>query len=492
MQKCNWHKIRSHFWADDKTYKLIQDLFPWQQVSPGTYQVYTDLMVRSAWRDRIDEEFGNVINYPLYSGWLKANGASGKDITALVEAGILATDNLYYFNKEESKCKHFWIPEYILQEFEAKAFFAKSRVVNIFTGKKYKPKEGRNKPMARQSVSVYENGNLKASKLIVDAIAAISKPVEVNVGALRNYATRLLRWQSRWEAQGKTINKKKRFASRCNQACRLAIYLGQDSIGEFAHYIPQFSHCYTGRISELANGLQSSANVIKKLLLRDIKHANLDLKASQLHGLNYFTNSAELLSVINNIYPAAATLGIPKAIVKAAVFGTMFNCGQTNKGVLELEAYTKKHRIPFEAINQFLRVIAKECVKAIDIFKGKFDQHYQNHAGKKLTVGELVDMAYEDWQEFEAKHKKRAQHIVNKKEFVDHAINKKLLAFYIQGLEAYIIHSLTVAGADNGYTVISNQHDGIIVVGEYQNAYKELESINNTLEYKFELENKPL
>lgn len=490
MSSNNWHKIKTHFWADTATYNFLRGLYDWDTASPGTYAVYVDLLIRNAWAGRFDDEFDDKVKtYPLDSRWLRANDAEG--IKHLLAANILHCDNLYYLGK----CRYFYIPDPILQQFEQLAFSAKPRDINIFTGKKHIKKPGRSKPVSTSTVSHYDNnGHIKCSGLIIDAINSINN-VPVNVAALKRYAIRLNGWLARWQAQGKKINNTGRFIKAAKAASGLVAHVEQfrDNDSDIVIYQPVYNPCYTGRIFELLRGLQGISASAKKCLLKGIEYTNFDLVSSQLHIMHYYTKSAQLLDTIKNIYVTAKQLNLPKPIVKEAVYGTIFNCGSFgNKGYQALKVYAATRLIDLSLIIEMLNIIARNCLQALDIFKASFYYYYQNKAGQKLSIKNILDMAEEEWVKFCKKQKKRACYITTREEFIDHECDKKLLAFYIQGLEAYIIHALTIAGAQNGYKVISNQHDGIIVTGNAQNVYNVMAKINAELGYQFQLAQKNL
>jgi len=47
---------------------------------------------------------------------------------------------------------------------------------------------------------------------------------------------------------------------------------------------------------------------------------------------------------------------------------------------------------------------------------------------------------------------------------------RQAAAFILQGQEAAFVHRLTVLGKDGGFVPISNQHDGLVVIGDIPKA----------------------
>ena len=47
-----------------------------------------------------------------------------------------------------------------------------------------------------------------------------------------------------------------------------------------------------------------------------------------------------------------------------------------------------------------------------------------------------------------------------------HKLRAKLAAFVLQGQEAYFVHALTLLGEKYGFTVLANEHDGLVTLGE--------------------------
>jgi hypothetical protein len=58
-----------------------------------------------------------------------------------------------------------------------------------------------------------------------------------------------------------------------------------------------------------------------------------------------------------------------------------------------------------------------------------------------------------------------------------------MAAFYLQGVEAGYIHWITVLSKDFGYTCLSNQHDGLVTIGEIPEEAREIAKQRSGLKY---------
>ena len=69
-------------------------------------------------------------------------------------------------------------------------------------------------------------------------------------------------------------------------------------------------------------------------------------------------------------------------------------------------------------------------------------------------------------------------------------LKRKLAAFFLQGVEAGYIHWITILSKDFGYEVLSNQHDGVVVLGEIPEEAMQIAKQRSGLKYA-ELVEKP-
>jgi hypothetical protein len=496
----NWHIIQPYLWADKTVYDFVQSLFPWETIDSGTRLVYVDLLKRSMWMAYLKGEFNR---YPMSYDWLKYYNSF--DIQKLVKHGIIYCD---FLCKKGEKCYKYWIPQEIVKQFESLILEAKVHKINLYTGAKW-TKGNQKKPDSRTSPKYYDgNKNMLISSLIYQSLNSMH-PAPLNVDNFNYYVTRLVLWLARL-AKNKPLTpeqeKKSRLFIQYNRCRRFLEYLKQDD-REFSDYKALYKVCYTGRIYEITGGIQTATPYARKCLFQCVNYIdNLDLVSSQLTALHYLTRNNDLLPVIKNIYIVAQKLGIPKKIMKGAIYGFIFSNGNTyNKGSKCLKNFAQKRGIVLTRINKMMETIKNSCAMLLETIKPK-NGVYCNLTGHKLSEEKITELIKRDWKK---KTKKQKTFLGNKyttEQYFAREKNKKLLAYYIQGVEAYIIHSLTIKGKQPiiikdenhsvvvraAYEVISNQHDGIIIRGFAEDVNHALQEINKELGYKFKIEQKDI
>lgn len=496
----NWHIIKPYLWTDKTVFDFVRSLFAWKTIDDGTYLVYTDLLKRSMWTCyRKDKD--DVIRYALSRDWLRSYGSY--HIQKLVESGILNCDFIY---RQGEKCYKYWVPEEIVRNFEILIFEAKMHKINLYTGAAWKSNK-KKKPDSRQAMSYYDdNKNLNISPLIYQAINSMY-PAPLNTENFRYYIQRIGSWLARLAGKKPFDKKKSRLYIQYNRCQKFLSVLAQDD-KEFSDYKAIYKVCYTGRIYEMyGGGLQTSTPMARRYLFQCVNFIdNIDLVSSQLTALHYLTKDDRLLPIIKKIYIVSQKLGIPKKLVKSHIYGFIFSNGNKhNKGSKPLFSFAQKYGIKLTKINKMMNIIKEACDSLLSQVKPK-NGVYCNLTGHVLSEKKLAEMINRKWQKTPKSKKSFILSKMTMDEYIEKEKKKKLLAYYIQGVEAYIIHSLTIKGKNpiiinNGhgnivirdrFEVISNQHDGLIIRGFAEDVNHALQEINKELGYKFKIEQKDI
>lgn len=501
----SWPMIRRYFWADDSLCDYVHDdlLGRCSDASNGTKTVFISLLLRSAWCGILEDTFVlRSPKYPLYSGWLEHYKAS---MRPLIDAGLIETDDKYSFNQKgrAGECKKYWIPLHIVEQIQILILNMNPNCIkfNLYDRKK---RERKGRILTAEQPSLYVNRNLITSKLVAESIEVITKKGWLlNYKEVDDYYKKLLRVWQRLTKSGRLqtnplmneqqkkvrndiINK---FNDRLNVVGRILMYLGQgERVGDFALWQPAYMPTSTGRITELNYGLQGCPRKVKALLLSGTDYINLDLKSSQLYWLYYYTKDAELLNTIHTIYSEAELLGFSKDVIKGAQFGILFNGGsEKNGGCYKLKDYAKKNNLDYAAVMKLFEPIARAAVRFADSLL-RFGR-WSNLSGVKMSGAELDTLVKSEWDDFLTKYH-YLKHI--KDEWVESAKRNKLLALYLQGAEAFVIHTITVESEKYNFKVVSNQHDGLIISGDKSGVYTIVNKICDSLKCHLVLTEKPV
>ena len=499
----NFPPLTLRFYASTSTYGCLRSLYRWDDIDDGTYKLFIHLLTKSAWRLRFVDEYDVVAQmpdgcispdgyvsptFPMSCIWLKKIVKS-KHLRKIIDTGLIKTDDRYEVGK---KCKLYWIPIDLIKHFE-KLMRVSKHEINLVNGKEYKRLKGKTMATDVKQPALRKNGNLITSELVTKAIRILTKErVRVNFLALENYVANLYdEWdvfeQSPLFNDPNTMRLKSKKLKTLNRASDLKNYLTQFKTDDmFASYPQCYNPSYTGRISELACGLQGSSGIIKQLLIQDINYVNMDLKSAQIYCLAYFLEDGDfkqtLIAKSNMLYGMASSYGIPKKVAKGAVFGTIFSLKRKNKGTKAVLKYAKLNGISnADEFLEGLAIFADASQKVLPkLWNLKSGNAWINHAGVKLTERQLNLKAIEKRAEYERKHKKTIPLYANREEMLKYQKDKIIMAFYLQGLEAYIIHSLTLMGKGQ-YEVVSNQHDGCLIKGD--EIYQKIKPKLSVVEY---------
>lgn len=238
----------------------------------------------------------------------------------------------------------------------------------------------------------------------------------------------------------------------------------------FFVYKPAYASQMSGRISEENGGLQSCRWEMKEAAFSEVERLrNYDLKSSQPSGLIQQFELAKLdtswlVNYINDPdakrkYAAAVGISVDcwKNCLCATMMGALVKAGSKTGSVAEylaveaggddektlalLDKYCEVIKLLKVELDKWHTWLLKDYLRIHGIsywVKGK--QYIKNPTGKNLCITALKGSRDD---------KKRV-----------------LAAFVLQGFEAGFIHHLTLLSREYDYEVLSNQHDGLIALGE--------------------------
>lgn len=498
-------KIIKHYYADKTAYEWVRGLADWKSMASGTYDLFISMLTRSAWRYKANSNKGDLSPaYPLHNRWLRKIKANPKEIPE----HLIGCDNTWVkaSQGQPGKCRYYWINNDVVRAFEDIVFAKKTKhCINLYDGKK--ARADRPLPNDIQKPSLYDKSrHLVTSQLVAESIKVVSQQkVPINVELFDKYVQRLNLWfNKRCHHRIDNPTLKGRLVKNTRSANFLSSHLQKfrsPISGKISYYEPCYRALYTGRITEQFIGLQSCSKVIRRKLLTGMGCIDMDLQNAQLSCLHYLLPPGEvknsLAKKMARIYTEASSFGLPKKLVKPFLYAYIFNAGRLNyriSSVITLKQHCIKHGL-LSNFNDFLAGLApiKLATQALlSLSKEKLNQGcYINHAGVKLTTDKLQKLAESKLYKYLRKNK-TTMLCFPRQDYLDHAKDKILLSFFIQGIETYVIHTLTVKSLESDYTVIANQHDGIIIVGNKNSVGEQMAKINSDMNSNFVLVEKPL
>jgi hypothetical protein len=225
-----------------------------------------------------------------------------------------------------------------------------------------------------------------------------------------------------------------------------------------------------GRLTEVGGGFQSCSREMKHAAFSGIPDVyNYDLKSSQLLGLKQQFEEAgistEQVDVLLNENTAieAAKIGLTKKEYKAAIL--MFVMGAwltafTKAKSSETSIYEAVERgaltADIDSIYNKLHEKLQPLEKALDEWHNILVAKAPKKMNKSKNITNKVDAKFNLQEYVKAEGK-----ILHKSE-----LKRKLAAFYLQGQESCFIMHLTILSKKYNFTVLSNQHDGLVTQGE--------------------------
>jgi hypothetical protein len=495
-------KIIKHYYVNQMTYDWVRTLAKWDTMSTGTYDLFVSLLTRSAWRYKINSHRGDLSPaYPLHNRWLRKIKADPKEIPEK----LIGCDNTWLRPKDgqPGKCRYYWINNDVIRAFEVLIFSKSPHCINLYTGKS--ARKDRPLPTDIQEPSLYDkNRHLKTSELVADAIRCITKQkVKINFEEFHAHVLRLNAWfdkRYKLRIDNPTLGGRlvKNTRSGNYLIAHFAKFRAADGSNSINHYTPCYRPLYTGRITEQFIGLQSCSRPMRRKLLSGIDCTDFDLQNAQLNCLHYLLQPSDIKNMLakttSRIFADAASFGLPKKLVKPFLYAYIFNAGKLNyriSAVLALKNYCRNHKL-LTNFSDWLAGLTpiKLATETLLLSIKQKTAPYINHAGVTLTEDALEKLALEKLNGY--LRKKNTLLCFPRQTYLEHAKNKILLAFFIQGVETCIIHKLTINSSSDTYTVISNQHDGIIVTGNKDSVGEQMAKINKDMNANFVLAQKPL
>jgi len=245
----------------------------------------------------------------------------------------------------------------------------------------------------------------------------------------------------------------------------------KDSICQYRlAYEPQ----KTGRITQIAGGLQNGSGEMKEAAYSGIDSLyNYDIKASQAFVFRDFMQEAGLDTSFLDAYlsdpegkhiysdKVGITAGTWKSALYAICMGAYVPKDITRSNgdlrtIFEEELREKDGNVEAEKLETIyarFRDLTADFLEQVDAWK------------EYLVDTWIPDHAYQGrggfWLRNDVGCKTKVPPRKEARKWIP-----KLIAFLLQGREAYFIHSLTVAASHKGITVISNEHDGLVTLDE--------------------------
>lgn len=454
----------------------------------------------------------------LLQGWrpiqyeiIREHQAAG-DFKKLIDLKLLECDNDFFYDKkdpENNKCKYYRIAKHVSDEFRRLRKIGKANKMNLFSMTKIS--KGSARPYKKVQSKYDKNRNeipYISDRMTRTYFNLTKRKCICNVyefkKLLANYEDRLIK--------GTLSRKVARLLPMLRKMDYIFDYDYDPQKSKFGYLTPAISFAFTGRIFE-SFGLQIFKPV-RVALLTGVECINYDLEKSQLNILNYYRPS----EAVQNSFVLMDTLeamGYPKKLLKSAIYNTIFSAGYNNRlsAVIELKKYAKQNRLSMKPIRELLEPLGDVAEELADTLVGqqRQDGSWVNRNDCILTKNELDRRIIKKVKKFIGRQNKKQKWCFNNIDKIqDETLRAKLaktlvdckkrakrgviLAFYLQGLESYIIQTVINKIDEQGFQVLSSQHDGLIVLGnnsqpEIQNVMSE---INKELGYDFRLVVKPI
>lgn len=376
-----------------------------------------------------------------------------------IDSAVVSFKNYSTFKQQ---CRAFKASEALLDEIlgwspDDLASASDESVVNLFDGKPYvvsAPKER-------------ENG-IYSPKIIRAAITAF-ETCPFNFTRLEEHLTEL-RERARLASKADDREHLKRVLGNdnaCAMRIRAGCKVGSDGL---AWYEPEYRTSYTGRIIEVGGGAQSCSRAMKRALFDGIPGLkNYDLKRAQAFILLQELEDAGLPRDWIEKYAhtegvneeRAAALGISKDGYKTCLYATIMGAQHAKRWKREEnEIYRRILDDECDGNVERAKEITLKVYSALAPLKKEVDAWHDH-----LMKGDACRRVDATWRKVRTLKNACGQHFRLEGERAD-KLARRAAAFILQGQEASFVHRLTVMGASNGFVPISNQHDGIVIIGD--------------------------
>ena len=283
---------------------------------------------------------------------------------------------------------------------------------------------------------------------------------------------------------------------------------------DFIIYQSTWESQSSGRITELGGGIQNASAGLKAAMIENTGYINLDIKSSQVAGAETELRKCLVDTSWFDYYREigkermAEKIGISVSNWKGILCSILMGGFPLMTKSGNFKAKTIVDLLNYECVRRY---ICPEVGLTVEWnFKGRFYNYYATK-GNDLTASMnmfailkavhkeckgLIDginqwhdlLFYSDWVAIAGSFKRpdfiatnKADCRLNLTEFTKHKPNakskekanynlksegkRKLAAHILQGKEAAFIHYITSFSDDFGFTVVSNQHDGLIIDG---------------------------
>lgn len=329
-------------------------------------------------------------------------------------------------------------------------------LVNLYSGQKaitkFVPKIGKEYP-----------------KTLIDAVNNLQN-MPVNIENSRDYMLRMAKLKNlAIKHKHKDINIiLGRFVNDYRAIQTIIMQLVDDST-----YKPLYRPLKTGRLQELDRGFQQASRFLKYLLTKGLDIHNYDLESSQQRIYRLFFDYCGLdCSWLDNYLTVgketlAKDIKLPLDSFKKCIISLFTGAvlsRNTNKSIYGTICDVSAD--PDKVFNDFSELVApvyKEIKSFKQIIYHEFDKKFHTkHKGFKYWKNSL-GMVYPDYKYDQDKKLVYNNNIpvTSKKEL--NQLGRKLLTFYMVGIESHFIHSLTNICTNNRIKVFKNESDGLIV-----------------------------
>lgn len=454
----------------------------------------------------------------LLQGWrpiqyeiIREHQAAG-DFKRLIDLKLLECDNDFFYDKkdpENNKCKYYRIAKHVFDEFRRLRKIGKANKMNLFSMTKISKGSARPYKKVQSKYDKSRHKKLYISDRMTRTYFNLTKRKCIcNVyefkKLLAHYEDELIK--------GTLSRKIAKLLPMLRKMDYIFDYDYDPQKSKFGYLTPAISFALTGRIFE-SFGLQIFKPV-RAALLTGIDYINYDLEKSQLNILNYYRPS-EAIQNSFVLIDALEAMGYPKKLLKGAIYNTIFNAGYSVKlsKVKELREYAKQNKLSMKPVRELLEPLGDVAEELADTLVGqqRQDGSWVNKNDCVLTKSDFGRRIAKKVKRLIGQRSKKQKWCLNnidkiqdgdaRARFVEMIKDDEkkaqkgiILAFYLQGLESYIIQTVINKIDERGFQVLSSQHDGLIVLGnnsqpEIQNVMSE---INMELGYTFKLTQKPL
>ena len=339
------------------------------------------------------------------------------------------------------------------------------RFVNLYTGGVYR---GRVKSRLRTE------SDGKLPPLVHSAIRAVG-PGRFDAAAIESHLDQL-----RENACGSGLYDRQRARLRHlnDERCYRALFLqgATRESGDVWSYMPAYAAQSTGRVGQRGGGLQNASRAMKEAAYSRIPGVrNYDLKSSQPRILVVLLDEAGIPSrwlrdYATNPYAkerSAAAVGVPvdtwKKCINALLMGAQLRSPSQvrhTRGNALVRAVTQAasgqdaFREAYGRLYAHVSEVADDLARWHDYLVGPYlDVHgRQNNRDGKVYVKNRVGA------QFVASGPGISRRL--------HGLKSKLAAHLLQGREAAFTHTVAAAAETSGFSVLSHEHDGLVVQGK--------------------------